>query len=83
MLLALRQAWSCRAMLPEERNDLSSFTGAARQRVAGQVSCTVQQVCHHNIRAMSQSRKVVFGAAARPSTQHSSGCSYLRRWTIV
>ena len=34
----------CRAMLPEERKDLSSFRAAARQRVAGQVGCTVQQV---------------------------------------
>jgi hypothetical protein len=34
----------CRAMLPEERKDLSSFRAAARQKVADQVGCTVQQV---------------------------------------
>ena len=34
----------CRAMLPEERKDVSLFTSAARQRVAGQVGCSAQQV---------------------------------------
>ena len=32
-------------MLPEERKDVSLFTGAARQRVADQLGCNAQQVC--------------------------------------
>jgi len=42
--LHVKHGMTCRAMSPEERKDLSLFTGAARQRVAGQVSCNVQQV---------------------------------------
>lgn len=34
----------CRAMLPEERKNLSLFTSAARQRVSGQLGCSAQQV---------------------------------------
>lgn len=34
----------CRAMQPGEKQDLNSFTAAARQRVAQQVNCPVSQV---------------------------------------
>ena len=34
----------CRAMLAEEKADLSKFGAASRQRVASEVGCTITQV---------------------------------------